>query len=115
MSPLQATDAGGGVTGVSVPAGSTPTIVQAPRDPDTPPDHFMWRYCVSMLMDKKDGVWCLSIGRVLLITLFVHAVVVWSMGTDIQEHEMHTLWGMLGYVFSSKVTQLVADVKGVES
>jgi len=75
----------------------------APRPLEAPPDHFMWRYLVSMVMEPKDGAWCLSIGRVLLLTVFVHSVVVWSMHQDIPDHEMATMGGLLAYVLGSKL------------
>jgi hypothetical protein len=60
-------------------------------------------------MEPKDGAWCLSIGRTLLLAVFVHAIIVWSVGRqDIADHEMATIAGLLTYVLGSKLAG-VAD------
>jgi hypothetical protein len=96
-----------GVTGVAVPAEAPVVIAEAPPDPSRPPDHFVWRYFISMVMEIKDGAWGLSIGRVLLLALFTHALVVWSWGHDIPDHELDTLAGLLAYVLGSKIVGAV--------
>lgn len=115
MTDLNMESTPGGVTGVAVPAGA-PVVVTAPAplppDPSQPPDHFVWRYFVSMVMEVKDGAWGLSIGRLLLLACFVHSMIVWSLGKDIEGHEMDTLAGLLAYVLGSKVVGAVQAWKG---
>ncbi len=110
VSAMQATDAGG-VTGVAVPAHAEVTVQDAPKTPDQPPDHWAWRYAMSMVMELHDGAWQLSLGRTMLLTLFVHALVVWSGERDIHSHEMTAMGLLLGYVFGSKIAAVVEQWK----
>lgn len=60
-----------------------------------------------MLMELKEGSWALSIGRLLLLITFLHAMVTWSLTKDIADHEMDTLYGLLAYVLGGKITDAI--------
>ncbi len=112
LSPLQASDAlpPGAAVGVAVPPNTPVVISDAPKDDTQPPDHFIWRYAVSCIMELKDGYWALSLGRVMLLVLYGHALATWSVGHDVPDHEMEVLLGMLSYVFATKLAGGVQEV-----
>lgn len=51
----------------------------------------------------------LSIGRLLLISVFALAIVKWSMGTDLPSTMVSVMMALLGYVMGSKLVGNISD------
>ena len=49
----------------------------------------------------------ISLGRLAFTLIFVHSCVVWSLGHDVVEGELSTLWILLGYVAGTKAIDAV--------
>lgn len=88
-----------------------------------------------LVMEKKDGVWAVSLTRVITWILFGHCLYIWSKALevvdpaagavataavtamrDVSQGELYTLWGMLGIagakVIGAQVTNAVTTFKG---
>ena len=62
---------------------------------------------VSLILEKDTNR--LSIGRVSFIILLGVALVKWTTGTEIPSTMMTVLMTLMGYVFSTKVTNIVTE------
>lgn len=58
-----------------------------------------------------DGLRKISLGRLAFTIIFLHSCVLWSMGTDILQGELSTLWILLGYVAGSKALESIKALK----
>lgn len=56
----------------------------------------MWRYFGAMMMEQKDGIQAVSYTRTLGLILFGMCAYKWSMGIDVVESMLMTLWGLIG-------------------
>lgn len=75
-----------------------------------------------LVMEKKDGEWTTSIGRIAFWMAFVPAVYIWHSGggsleagealKDISPNHLTTLLALAGYNFGKKVTDTASNIFG---
>jgi transcription elongation factor GreA-like protein len=67
------------------------------------------RNVVEILLDDQGK---LSIGRVLLLSVFIMAMIKWSTGQSIDDSALTVLLSLLGYVLSGKILESVSEKVG---